>query len=333
MAGVAHDGPNVVAGLFHHVSGVGMPEAVASESVGASITTGLALFSMPAFGQGNGKLQIHYMDVGQGDGAVLISPKGQVVFFDNGVWGKCDKPMSYLSGLGIAQIDYVIISHYHADHFGCTKEVLQQYPLKNFSYNRPGSYNSPQFTAYVKAGGSKRKSVTNTATITLDGDTGNPVKIKIAAYNGAGVQTDNENDRSVVAVVHFGNFDAMMAGDLSGYNLNEYQDVETTVSQKVGQVEVYKINHHGSRYSSNPTWLSKIKPRIAIISAGDGNSYRHPTTVCLSRLHSAGVEKTYWTERGAEAVPQAGVDIVANSAIILQVAPAATEFTVTTELT
>ncbi|MBZ5509247.1 MAG: hypothetical protein LAO78_27630 [Acidobacteriia bacterium] len=74
-----------------------------------------------AFGQANGKLQIHYIDVGQGLGAVLISPDGQIVLFDDGLLNNCDKPVSYLQQLGITHIDYHITSHYHADHFGCAK--------------------------------------------------------------------------------------------------------------------------------------------------------------------------------------------------------------------
>ena len=60
----------------------------------------LALSELAAIGQGDGKLQIHYMDVGQGDGEVLISLKGQVVVFDDGVAKNCDKPVSYLQQLG-----------------------------------------------------------------------------------------------------------------------------------------------------------------------------------------------------------------------------------------
>src|SRR4051812_9787884 len=56
-----------------------------------------------AFAQANGKLQIHYMDVGQGDGAVLISPLGEVVLFDDGVLNQCAKPVAYLNALGITR--------------------------------------------------------------------------------------------------------------------------------------------------------------------------------------------------------------------------------------
>ena len=102
----------------------------------------LCLFSLLAFGQANGNLQIHFMNVGQGDGAVLISPGGQVVLFDNGARGNCDAPVSYLEQLGVTKIDYHIASHYHADHIGCTPQVLGSFPLQTAAFDRGGSYSS-----------------------------------------------------------------------------------------------------------------------------------------------------------------------------------------------
>src|SRR5688572_4721557 len=212
--------------------------------------TGLILLLAVAsgFGQANGKLQIHYMDVGQGDGAVLISPLGEVLLFDNG-WNRCNqRSVAYLGKIGVKHIDYMIISHYHADHFGCTTAVLNRFPLRKHSYDRPGDPENvtDTYDAYVAAVGSKRRHVTETTTITLDAGSDNPVTINIAAFNGAGVTTTNENDQSIAAVVHFGEFDVMMAGDLSGFKTSRYKDIETPVSKKVGQVEVLKVNHHGS---------------------------------------------------------------------------------------
>src|SRR2546425_12756664 len=95
-----------------------------------------------SFAQGNGKLQIHHMDVGQGDGAVLISPGGQVVLFDVGEDMKrkdCTKPLSYLDQLGVKQIDLLFVSHYHFDHIGCIPAVLQQLRLQGDAYDLGGS--------------------------------------------------------------------------------------------------------------------------------------------------------------------------------------------------
>lgn len=280
------------------------------------------------FAQRNGKLQLHFMDVGQGDGALLISPNGETVLFDNGDWRGCEKPVDYLRSLGISRIDYMIVSHYHSDHIGCTKKVLDEFPLQKFSYDRPGEYDSDSYRSYVAAVGSKRKHVWPNMSLILDEGSANPVRINIAAYNGAGLRTKNENDRTVVAVVHFGNFNAMMAGDLSGANTSRYRDIETRVSRRVGQVEVYKINHHGSEHSSNATWLRKLKPKIAIVSAGVDSEHGHPTTGALRRLRDAGTEKIYWTTRGGGATPFSGVDVVANGSILVEVTPGANAFDV-----
>lgn len=204
----------------------------------------LAIFAIPALGQANGKLQIHYGDVWQADSALLISPKGEVVLFDNGDSNACKATMKYLAAAGIKKkIDYMIISHFHNDHFGCTSEVLTEYRVKEMVYDRgepflPKKKQNGKLTPFgrymaaLTATDTKREAVTNSTTIVLDKNSDHPVRINIVAFNGAGVSgATNENDRSIAAVIHFGEFDVMMAGDLSGDNDGGYKDVESPVSK------------------------------------------------------------------------------------------------------
>ena len=288
---------------------------------------GLCVFlSSSVFGQANGNLQIHFIDVGQGDGALLVSPMGETILFDDGRQGACDKPVSYLQSLGINKIDYHITSHYHLDHIGCAPQVFQIAPLQKIAYDRGGSYNSSTYRSYVQVVGDKRQTVTDSTSIVLDSSGSNPVMVKIVAFNGNGVNTTNENDLSVVAVVSFGGFKAEIGGDLSGEKTGDYEDIETSVAPKVGQVDVYKVHHHCSAYSTNTAWLATVQPRIGIVSVGDGNSYHHPTEDCLDRLHNAGV-KLYWTEKGDGLAPDPATDIVAGT-VIVQIAPRAGTYTV-----
>ena len=81
----------------------------------------------------------------------------------------------------------------------------------------------------------------------------------------------------------YGAFDEVLAGDLTG----EDPDIESVVAAQVGDVEVYKVNHHGSRFSTNDAWLDETTPEAAIISVG-GNSFGHPTAEALGRLHDHG---------------------------------------------
>src|SRR5215469_17112902 len=87
----------------------------------------------------DGKLQIHHIDMGQGDSAVLISPKGKVVLFDAGRdmarKKDCSAEIDYLDQLGVTRIDYLFVSHYHYDHIDCIPEVLHKFPLVGAAYD------------------------------------------------------------------------------------------------------------------------------------------------------------------------------------------------------
>jgi beta-lactamase superfamily II metal-dependent hydrolase len=287
-----------------------------------------------AVGQANGKLQIHHMDVGQGDGAVLISPRGQIVLFDAGEDMKkrdCTKPASYLDQLGVTHIDYLFVSHYHFDHIGCIPSVLGQIPLQGDAYDRGESYPGATYTNYVKAVGSHRKTAAIGDAIVLDKGTQNPVTLTVVAVDGKSkngqVQTSNENDLSLAVVVSFGTFKEEIGGDLSGDNTAMYQDVETPVAPDVGKINVYKVHHHCSSHSTNDAWLTATRPTVGVISTGDGNDYGHPTADCLARLHNGKI-KTYWTETGNGAQPESGADVVGGN-IVIEVAANAASYTVT----
>jgi beta-lactamase superfamily II metal-dependent hydrolase len=290
---------------------------------------GCLLVSALASGQANGHLQIHFMDVGQGDGALLISPRGEVVLFDVGKDMKrkdCTRPVSYMDQLHITKIDYLFVSHYHFDHIGCIPDVLEQFPLQHAAYDRGQSYPGATFTEYVAAVKPHRMTAEAGTTVELDKGSGHSVLITVKAINGNGVTTTNENDLSLTALVSYDNFRAEIGGDLSGDNTDMYADIETGVGPKVGRIDVYKVHHHCSSHSTNEAWLRDTAPTIGIISTGDNNAYQHPTTDCLERLHQAGV-KTYWTERGAGAVPEAGLDEVAGN-IVVDLAPGGATYSV-----
>src|SRR5262249_51212425 len=104
-----------------------------------------------------------------------------------------------------------------------------------------------------------------------------------------------------------------------------FSDIESLLANAIGQIELYKVDHHGSRFSSNTTWLSVTTPKVGIISVGSGHSSGHPTADALTRLHTAGT-KTYWTSVGNGAAPTPGLDVVAGN-VVVEVARNATTFT------
>jgi beta-lactamase superfamily II metal-dependent hydrolase len=275
-----------------------------------------AALSGSSIAQSTSRLQIHYMDVWQGDGAVLISPGGKVVLFDDGVKGHCDRPLAYLEALGITQIDYHVASHYHQDHIGCAGEVLGQYPLSTTAYDRGSTYPGDPFKAYRTAVGSKRKTANVGDKFVLDEGTAHPVTVTFVALGGNAVPTDNENDLSLVAVVEFDGFRTEFGGDLSGEKTSNYEDIETSVAALVGPIDVYKVHHHCSSYSTNEHWLETTKPTVAIISTGNGNTYGHPAEDCLARLHDTSIKRIYWTETGKGKDPEPPIDVIAGNVVV-----------------
>ena len=291
----------------------------------AFVAACLLLAPAAALALGNGQLQIHHIDVGQGDGTLLISPNGQTALFDDGNYLNCSGIKSYLQGLGITTVNYHFLSHYHSDHLGCLDDLAAiGITIGTTGYDRGSSYSSGTYTAYVNTLGAKRATMAKNQVVTLDVGSANPVTIKCVDLNGAGVYSpsgSDENAKSMVVLVSYGAFQEVIGGDLTGSVANS-NDVESTVGPEVGDVEVYKVHHHGSTYSSNDNFLSATTPEVGVIQVGNGNSYGHPTSGALTRLHNHNVH-TYWNETGAGASPTPGWDKVANGTIVIQASPGA----------
>jgi beta-lactamase superfamily II metal-dependent hydrolase len=270
-----------------------------------------------------GRLQIIHLDVGQGDGAVIISPLGQVVMIDDGVGGNptpaCGvKVPAQLQALGVTHVDHHFASHYHSDHIGLFPTIFGSGGIATVDYgwDRAGSYSTSYYTNYVNALGSKRRTMLKNQVITLDSLSAHPVTIKCVDLAGAGIPTTDENSLSMQLRVSYGAFDISFGGDTPGQNSGSYKNIETTVGPEMGPVEVYKVHHHGSATSSWTDWLNATRPKVAVLSEGTGNSYGHPTSAVLTRLHNAGV-RTYWTETGSGVAPNPSWDKVSNGQVII----------------
>jgi beta-lactamase superfamily II metal-dependent hydrolase len=276
----------------------------------------------------NGGLQVRFLDVGQGDGILIVTPKGETVLVDGG-GSRCKNTVAALDALGIGGLDYTLVSHYHEDHIGCLPQILARHPLRTGAFDRgdaplTDSTGSDCTKAYLSSVKGRRQPAIVGDSLELDGG---EVRLTFVAVNGNGTLPGDENDLGVVAVLRYGRFDLVLGGDLGGYDDGGYDDLETIVAPAVGRVEAYKVHHHGSRYSSNATWLDTIRPRVGIVSAGTPNAYGHPDPQAVERLHDAGTE-LYWTGKGAGAKPVPGLDRVWGT-IVIDVAEGGGSFTIT----
>jgi beta-lactamase superfamily II metal-dependent hydrolase len=272
----------------------------------------------------NGKLQVIQLDAGQGDGTVIITPGGQVALIDEGTnftdgssGPSCSRVLSELQALGVTHVDLHFASHYHADHVGCITSLSGI--TIDAGWDRASSYSSATYTNYVNYLGAKRHTLAKGQVFTLDSLSAHPVTITCVALAGDGITTSDENSKSVVLKLTYGEYDEVFGGDLTGYpsgTSSSNTNIETKVGPQVGKVEVYKVHHHGSAYGTYDDWLNATSPKVGVISCGTGNTYGHPTAAALTRLHNHLV-RTYWTESGAGAAPNPAWDKVAGGPITI----------------
>ncbi|HYH97089.1 ComEC/Rec2 family competence protein, partial [Hyalangium sp.] len=204
-------------------------------------------------------LRFTTLDIGQGDAAVLVAPGGCAVLFDGGPTGSGTTIKAYLKSIGVTRVQMAFVSHLHADHMGGLDEVdvgTNAIPI-DAVYDHGGTYASATYDEYAAHFAGKRNTAREGQTFTVC----NQVTLKVIAAGGT---SGDENAKSVVVKISYGAFDALVGGDLTGVT----PDVETGISSLVGEIELYKVHHHGSRYSSNAAFLDATQPIVSFISLG-----------------------------------------------------------------
>ena len=257
----------------------------------------LALFAvaLPQGSQGDAPvgLTVVIVDVGQGDGIVVKAPDGTVHVVDAGPTGRGISAMlPAIAGLQPTGYGYTFLSHFHEDHAGGLDEVLNALPftaaVDRGDVNRPTTVN---VTQYVAAAGNRRQFAPLGAVYPLGGG----AQIRVIALNGnvlGGAFVDptasaqEENSRSLTLRLEYGSFAMWLGGDLTGGG-SSTADVETPASLACGDVDVYKLNHHGSSTSTSLNLVANLRPELAVVSCGVGNSFGHPTSTVVNRLNQA----------------------------------------------
>ncbi|MBI4468467.1 MAG: MBL fold metallo-hydrolase [Acidobacteria bacterium] len=252
------------------------------------------LLTRPTQGQ-ESKLRIFFVHVGQGHSALIVSPEGRSLLIDGGPEGAgAAEVVPLMHSLGLTRIDYMVASHYHSDHIGGLDEVASAFPV-GVAFDR-GDLAAPStfapYRRYIQAVGSARRTITPGTEIDLGGGviatclvTGGRLisggDIPILSRND---QLDQlENSASIGLLIQFGDFDALICGDLTGGGINT-TDLESVVAQLAGDVDLVQLNHHGSRTSGNTAFLQTLRAEVGIVQMGSNNEFFHPSLVVTDRF-------------------------------------------------
>lgn len=261
---------------------------------------------------------IHCLYVGQADATLIVSSSGKTLLFDGGDNGDGNSVIvPYLQSHGIATLDYMAASHYHADHVGGLDEVYNAVGVSQAVYDRGWTYTTATYNSYANTVASKRHTAVDGQVI----DLGDGVTATVIALNGNGTlpspfnDSDEENAYCMALLIECGDFDFLVAGDLTGGYSSE-QDVETSVGLEAGDIEVYQVNHHGSYTSSNTAFMNATTPEVSIISVPVSSSYGHPSQDALNRIAAVG-SYVYQTAQGSTATYPAGMRTIVNGHIVV----------------
>ena len=282
----------------------------------------LTVFSGSLWAQ---NLEIHYINVQQGQSTLIIGPNGTVILYDGGYEFKgTTEVVPYLQSLGITTaqpLDYIIASHRDTDHYMGLTEVM------NYGYDALHVYDngSDKTNVYVEAfltaaAGTTAGSVTAMPLGNVI-DLGNGATATCVAVNGSVIGvgaipngTANENDRAICLLIQYGDFDYIVTGDVGGGADDYYctgrstsqENIETPMVQAIMPgganpllneygVELAHVAHHGSESSTNSDYMNSLSPTVACISVGAGQStdWFHPRIDVVENVLLAGAPCIY----------------------------------------
>lgn len=247
-------------------------------------------------------LKIHFIDVGQGDSTLIITPHNQKILIDGG--GSSDESFDvgkntlvpYLLDRRIKKIDFILISHFDSDHIGGIFTVMKELKVGKVIISKQGenSQNYQEFKRIIKE---KKIDVI----VVKKGDVlkiEDSIKFNILWPREEQITKNILNNNSMVVKFCYKDFMMLFTGDIEEIAekeiLQEYQEKENVL-----KADVLKVAHHGSKTSSTQEFIEKVSPKIALIGVGKNNKFDHPNVNVLNLLRSNGI-KVYRTDENGE---------------------------------
>lgn len=262
-----------------------------SSTIGLLILT---FFQFVTLSPIDSKLRVYFLDVGQGDSALIRYPTGEHLLIDTGkdskVFRSLDKALPWYN----KTIDYVLLTHGDLDHIGAMMDILERYKVKKvFVSEFFGKIEVEQkILEELKKENATVEVLKQDDILTFGTEIQNSLRIIHPDSNCFSIYK-NENDCSLVGLLTYGKQTFLFTGDIG-------KEVEKQIISYVpSPLTVLKVAHHGSKNSSNEEFISKIKPQYSIISVGE-NNYGHPAPEVISILQNA--SSSIWSTKEAATI-------------------------------
>lgn len=249
------------------------------------------------------RLEVDFLDIGQGDAALIQTPHGKTILIDGGPTDK-----SILRRLGEElpfwqkKIDMVILSHPHDDHYGGLAAVFRRYEVAAFMATDYPAHQA-SYEELLGLVADEKSLVLRPWSKDFEID-GVNFDFIFPAQSMSEKKLDTANNASIVFKLSFGQMDFLFTGDA------EQPAEQQVLADKTGlQAEVLKLGHHGSDTSSSEALLNAVKPLYAVASVGKDNSYGHPTLLIVKRLERLGIKLFRTDQEGTISFLSDGVSL------------------------
>jgi len=241
-------------------------------------------------------LNIHFMDIGQGDATFVEFPDGEQMLVDCSIDNRVLEALGRNMPFYDNTIDYLVVTHPDLDHYGGCVDVMKRFDIGHIIYNgleKPYDELWQSFQAEIQAQKAKGVEfiladhpfvwdIASTTVQFLYPDHAIPEDAHIP-----GLEKDvGANGTSVVIKLSYGDEDALLMGDAE-------EELEEYLIQTYGDqldVDVLKMGHHGSQTASSQAYIDATSPAVAIASCGLNNKFGHPSPRVLKRFERAGTQ-------------------------------------------
>ena len=250
----------------------------------------------------DGELRIHFIDVGQGDCTLIELPDGKVMMIDGGDDSDTTKKqiLRYLNALKIDTIDYLVITHADRDHCGGIDEIVRWKKVVNAYLPATSKTSDTEYAeVYTALANTDCTLMEASRLVTLSGSEASYSLAFLYPY--AESQLKENNDTSSVVWLDYMGINALFMGDApQEVEALLVRDHKLGLLQKLGvelnSIEVLKVAHHGSGYSSSAAFLEYLNVQTAVVSCGKDNAYGHPSDRVISDLGVLGAS-VYRTDK------------------------------------